>query len=110
MELFWSTFTELGKLMWPYANDIALALVASLLVILGGDINRLIKKQTAGSHFLLRTLVFILVCTFGYGALTVVLTKLVKVQLASLSAASFALVVIGGFFALGVYAQSKKQI
>lgn len=110
MDLVLSLFSDVGRLIRPYTADIALALVASLLVITGGDINRYIKRQISSANFFFRTVIFILVCTFGYGVLTVVLTNIVKTQLASLSASYLAIVVIAAFFALGIYAERKRQI
>ena len=102
--------TSLGQWLRPYSADIALALVASLLVIGGNDINKWIKKQVGNAHFVIRTLVFILVCTFGYGALTVLLTQVLKTQLNALSASTLALVVLGSFMILGMMAQRRNQI
>ena len=110
MDLVLTLFADIGKLIRPYTADIALALVASLLVIAGGDINRFIKRQVSSANFLFRTIIFILVCTFGYGVLTVVLTNIVKTQLASLSSVNLAIAVITGFLALGIYAERKRQI
>ena len=110
MDIILSLFADLGSVIRPYTADIALALVASLLVITGGDINRFIKRQVSSANFLFRTIIFILVCTFGYGVLTVVLTNIVKTQLASLSAAYLAMVVIAAFLGLGIYAERKRQI
>ena len=109
-----TTLTEflgvLGQWLRPYSSDLALALVASILVIGGNDINRLIKKQFKNAHIILRTLIFVLVCTFGYGALTVVLTRMLQVQLAALTAVNLALVVVAAFVLLGLWAQRKNQI
>lgn len=110
MDLILSLLADLGRFIRPYAGDVALALVASLLVITGGDINRYIKRQVSSANFFFRTIIFVLVCTFGYGVLTVVLTNIVKTQLASLSAAYLAIAVIAAFLALGVYAERKRQI
>lgn len=110
MDFVLSLFSQLGQIIRPYQSDIALALVASFLVITGGDINRYIKKQISSANFFVRTLIFVLVCTFGYGMLTVLLTNLLKAQLASLSASYFAIVIVLAFFGLGVYAERKRQI
>ncbi|NVK24231.1 MAG: DUF3392 domain-containing protein [Gammaproteobacteria bacterium] len=110
MDMILSIFAELGSLIRPYTSDVALALVASLLVITGGDINRYIKRQISSANFFFRTIIFVLVCTFGYGVLTVVLTNIVRTQLAGLSAAYLAIVVIAAFLALGIYAERKRQI
>lgn len=110
MDYLLSVFGEVGALMRPYVSDISLALVASLLVITGGDINRFIKRQISSANFFFRTVIFILVSTFGYGAATVLLTNILKIQLAALSKPYLAMTVILGFVALGIYAERKKQI
>jgi hypothetical protein len=101
---------DLGGFMRSYNSDISLAFVASLLVIVGGDINRYIKVLVRSSHFLVRISVFIAVCTFGYGALTPFLTQIITSQLATLSSLYLPLVIISCFIALGIYAEQKLQI
>ncbi|MBU2917518.1 DUF3392 domain-containing protein [Psychrosphaera sp. F3M07] len=110
MSFVYDLLTQIGGMLRPYNNDIALALVASLLVITGGDINRYLKRQISSANFVVRTTIFIFVCTFGYGALTVLLTNILKTQLAALSSMYLAITVIGCFIALGVYAERKRQI
>jgi hypothetical protein len=97
---------DLGGVMRFYSSDIALAFVASMLVIVGSDINRYIKNLVRTTHFLVRMGIFIAVCTFGYGALT----KVITTQLAALSSLHLPLVIISSFVALGVYAERKRQI
>lgn len=101
---------DIGAFFRPHTGDIALALVASILVIVGNDINLYIKKQFAGANFFVRTTAFVLVCTFGYGAITVFLTRILKTQLMSLSTEVLAVVVVGSFFGLGMFAERKRQI
>lgn len=101
---------DLGGVMRSYNSDIALAFVASMLVIVGGDINRYIKNLVRTTHFLIRMSIFIAVCTFGYGALTILLTKVITTQLAALSSLHLPLVIISSFVALGIYAERKRQI
>lgn len=110
MDAVLSVFNELGGFMRPYVRDISLALVASLLVITGGDINRFIKRQISSANFFFRTVIFVLVSTFGYGAATVLLTNILKAQLSDLSRPYLAIVVVSCFIALGIYAERKKQI
>ncbi len=52
----------------PYVRDIALAMVATCLVVFGDDLNRLVRRQISSLHFIWRTLIFIALCAFGYGA------------------------------------------
>jgi hypothetical protein len=99
-----------GSWLRPHVADLALALVASLLVIAGGDINKWLKKQMSGFNFFIRMTLFVVICTFGYGALTVLLTNLLRTQLYSLTNSHLAIAIICGFFALGLYAERKRQI
>lgn len=101
---------EVAGVIRPYNDDIALALVASLLVIVGGDINKYIKNLISTAHFLVRMSIFIAVCTFGYGALTILLTNIITTQLDVLPAMYLPIAVITCFAALGIYAERKRQI
>ncbi|MCC5827121.1 DUF3392 domain-containing protein [Alkalimonas sp.] len=98
-----------GALFRPYVRDIALAMVATSLVVFGDDINRFIRRQVAGMHFFWRTLIFVLVCAFGYGAFTLFVTPLVASQLAGLSTIWLPWATLGIFTLLGILAQRRRQ-
>lgn len=93
-----------------YQYQVALSIVATLLVIYGSDINNLIKYLIRKQHFIVRVTTFIFVCALGYGFATVFLTK----QLASLISMvpNLYLVpsILGTFLLLGLLAQKQKQI
>jgi hypothetical protein len=110
MNFIASLFIDLSGLIRPYNSDISLAFVASILVIHGNDINRYIKGLVRTAHFLIRISVFIAVCTFGYGALTIFFTRIITTQLNSLSSLHLPWVILVSFFALGIYAERKYQI
>jgi hypothetical protein len=103
-------FTELGQLFRPYQYQAALAIIATLLVIFGNDINSSIKKILAKQHFIVRTSIFIVICAFGYGLLTVWLTSLLAQQLANLPSLYLLPVVFIIFLTLGIYAQKQHHI
>ena len=75
---------EVGQWFRPYQYQTAMAIIATLLVVFGNDINRAIKKLIAKQHIIIRIIVFVLVCAFGYGLLTVWLTGLLSLQLAKI--------------------------
>lgn len=102
--------TELGQWFRAYQYQSALAMVATLLVIFGNDINNAIRKMIKAQHFIVRSLVFILVCTFGYGLATVWLTRLLSEQLAQIPNSYIVPVVVCIFTALGMYAQKQRHI
>lgn len=103
-------FNDLGQWFRPYQYQAALAIIATLLVIFGNDINSVIKKLVAKQHFIIRTSVFIIVCAFGYGLLTVWLTGVLAEQLAKLPSVYLMPVIFIIFFSLGMYAQKQRHI
>lgn len=105
-----TTLTEAGHWFRPYQYQAALAIIATVLVIFGNHINGAIKKITMRQHFIIRTLIFVLVCAFGYGLLTVWLTELLALQLAKISTVYLLPCVFVIFFVLGMYAQKQKHI
>ena len=64
---------ELYLRSWVLAHmsQITTALTASLLVIFGDDVIRIVKNQVRHRHFLIRMLTFVLLCAFGFGMLAV---------------------------------------
>lgn len=109
-DFLYQLLLDWGALFRPYLRDMALAMVATALVVFGDDINRLVRRQTAVLHFIWRTLIFILLCAFGYGALTIFLTPLVASQLAKLSNLWLPWVALSIFVLLAMLAQRKRQL
>ncbi|UTW48001.1 DUF3392 family protein [Bacterioplanoides sp. SCSIO 12839] len=94
----------------PHTDDIALALVATALVIFGDHINSglrvLVKKQA----FWVRLSAFIALCSVGYGALSVWLTPLIENLLRSLPGWQFLTVIMGSFVLVALLAQKQKKV
>lgn len=109
-ELLYQLLTDWGLLFRPYIRDIALAMVATCLVVFGDDINRFIRRQISSLHFIWRTGIFILVCAFGYGAITIFLTPIVAGLLVRLTNIELPWVCLAIFIALGMLAQRKRQV
>lgn len=99
----------LAEYLRPHNKEIALAMVATLLVIFGDTINDLVRMLVKKQHILFRLGVFIALCTFGYGALSVWLTPMLAKFLAGLSAVSYVLVIAGGFIAVGILAERYNK-
>lgn len=94
----------------PHVSAIAFMIVATLLVLYGNTINGLVKRAISHYHFVVRVLIFILLCAFGYGLLTTLITPFVASQLASLPNLYLSPVVVIITVALGVLAERKKQV
>lgn len=102
--------TSLGQWFRPYQYQTALAIIATILVLFGNDINGAIKHMIRKQHFVVRTLVFIMVCAFGYGLLTVWLTALLAEQLSRVPTVYIVPMVVVIFGTLGMYAQKQRHI
>lgn len=103
-------FRLLAEPLRTHIDDVALALVATVLVVSGDKINELLRLVVRKQRLWLRLSAFIVLCSVGYGALSVWLTPLVREFLLTLPAIQLLLVVIGGFVTIAVIAQKQRKI
>ena len=101
---------DIGQWFRGYQYQTAMAIVATILVIFGSDINNLVRQLVRKQHFIVRCLTFVAVCAFGYGLLTIWLTRLLSQQLSQIPNLYMLPLVLGIFFILGVYAQKNRHI
>ena len=101
---------QLAHWIRPHQFEAAMAIIATLLVIFGNDINKVVKKVFVKQHFIVRCLAFILICAFGYGLITIWLTSWLSRQLASIPDLYIFPTIALIFIALGVYAQKQRHI
>lgn len=101
---------QLGYSIRPHLSDFAMMIVATLLVIYGNSINQAVRRQVSHMHFIIRTLIFILVCAFGYGLLTVWLAPLLADALARIPNFWLAAASAGILIVLGMLAERKRQM
>ena len=101
---------ESGQWFRPYQFQAAMAIIATLLVLFGHEINGWIKSLLKNQNFVIRSVIFVLVCAFGYGLATVWLTSLLSAQLVKIPNLYVLPLVIGIFIVLGMYAQKQKHI
>ncbi|MDO6705986.1 DUF3392 domain-containing protein [Photobacterium sp. 1_MG-2023] len=101
---------ESGQFMRPWIDDIAMAMVACLLVVFGSDINMILRRYLSGTNFLIRTSAFIFVNAFGYGLLIVAVAPWLAKQMTALSNLWLFVAVLGTFIFLGSWAQRNQQV
>ncbi|WP_434360452.1 DUF3392 domain-containing protein [Parasalinivibrio latis] len=99
-----------GHFLFQWNSNIAIAMVACLLVVLGSDINRVLRRNLSGQHFIVRTLAFIAVNAFGFGAFIVWASPFLARQLRALPAEWYFTVVVTVFIFVGIWAQRNRQI
>lgn len=100
-----SLIVELAGYVRPYTREIAIALIATFLVVAGGAINNMVRGLVRTQPVWLRITVFILLFAIGYGILSVWLAGLLQGYLRGLSAGMFLLQVSAGFVVFGVWAE-----
>ncbi|MFP4080918.1 MAG: DUF3392 domain-containing protein [Ectothiorhodospira sp.] len=110
LEWFDALLLDAGAWLRGYVSQLALAFVATLLVIYGSDINRMVKGAVRHWPRVMRLLAFVVMCVFGYGALTVLITPWIAKGLFQVDTLWLAPVVIGAFLLLGWLAERKNQI
>lgn len=102
--------STINQLFVQHLHAISIAVIASLLVIYGSDINRFIKRLVGGSHFVIRLGIFMLVCAVGYGLATILLAELLRNALVMIPRQYLVLSIIGIFGLLGLLADSRRQV
>ncbi len=99
----------LAEMMRPHNAEIALAMVATLLVIFGDLINGLLRRLVRKQPVWLRITAFIGLCTFGYGAISVFLTPVLSNLLQHQSSLVYVLTVVLSFLIVGILAERFQK-
>jgi hypothetical protein len=97
---------------WVHAHlsSISTAIVMTLLVIFGDDINKFVKGHIRQYSFLVRTTAFVALCAVGYGVLSVAAVPAVASLLRYFGDRYLPLTVIAAFIALGMLAERKNYL
>lgn len=96
--------------MQPHLHEISLAIVATCLVIYGDKVNGFLKRAISSWMFVARVMAFILMCTFGYGLLTLWSQPLVYWLISQVDYLYRPLLVVSCFCLLGVLAERKRNL
>lgn len=94
----------------PHLDAICLAIIACMLVLYGEDLNRWIARQIKSDNKFLRFIVFVLVCAFGYGALSVAASRVLVELFKQIDRMYWGVVIILIFLGIGSLAQRKRHI
>tara|TARA_R110002167_G_scaffold53073_1_gene152545 strand:+ start:164 stop:496 length:333 start_codon:yes stop_codon:yes gene_type:complete len=110
MEWIQSAMTQVSQWMQPYYSEIALTILATILVVYGDVLNKHIKRMISPYHFVIRTAVFVLICAFGYGLLVVFATPFVKQLILWVPYLYRGITVVSVFLLLGYLAEHRRYI
>ena len=101
---------DLAQFLREHGWTLCHAWSASLLIIYGKFLANTAKSIAKTWHYFFRILFFVAVCGFGYGLLTVYLTRMLYQNLVQLSNLWCIIAICVGFLILGILADRKKQI
>ncbi|MGS2721554.1 DUF3392 domain-containing protein [Paraglaciecola aestuariivivens] len=105
-----SVLNQISQWMTPYFSEISLTIMATIMVVYGDVLNKHIKLWLKPYHFIIRTLLFVLVCAFGYGLLLVLTTPLIKQLILAFPYLYRGVAVIAIFLVLGYLADHRRYI
>ncbi|BAU71941.1 DUF3392 domain-containing protein [Metapseudomonas furukawaii] len=104
MDVVLDLIATLSRWSRGHLNDIALAIMATLLVLFGPSINAWVQQRIGSLNFLFRTLLFVLLCAVGYGLAMIYLTPWLVKGLGYFNNYTLAPVLLLVFFVIGVIA------
>ncbi|MBO1254659.1 DUF3392 domain-containing protein [Alteromonas sp. 5E99-2] len=110
MKFVTDILSQLSQWCQPHISQIALTLLATLLVIYGDVINKHIKRMVSPYHFIVRTFAFVIMCAFGYGALMLFITPFIKDILLLIPYLYRGISIIFSFLLLGFLAENRRYI
>ncbi|MFT2090791.1 DUF3392 domain-containing protein [Paraglaciecola sp. 2405UD69-4] len=110
MQWLYNGLSNISAFMQPYYSEIALTLIATILVVFGDLLNKYIKRLISPYHFIIRTCVFVLICAFGYGLLIVFVTPYIKQLILLIPHTYRGLGIISAFLLLGYLAENRRYI
>ncbi|GGK03065.1 DUF3392 domain-containing protein [Pseudomonas matsuisoli] len=87
-----------------HLSEISIAILATLLVLLGPAINGWIQQRIGSLNFVFRTLLFVIICAAGYGLAMIHLPGWITQGLSYFNNYTLAPVLVLLFFVIGVLA------
>ncbi len=106
--------TDVFELFSEWMRDelwaVAMAIIATILIVFGNDINCAVRKLIKSYSFFLRLLIFIALCAFGYGLAAIMAAKVLAGLLGSLSNNALSPVVILVVVVIGFIAEHKNHM
>ncbi|MBK1790278.1 DUF3392 family protein [Persicirhabdus sediminis] len=93
-----------------HLREVTFAWIASLLVIYGKELTKFVKGMISSWMFVLRVLVFVLVCAFGYGWLAIKCAGILAAYLKGMNDLNLCAIVLIAFFIVGILADRRNHI
>jgi hypothetical protein len=109
---FLQQLNRTGTTGWiqSHLSAISTAIVTTLLVVFGDEINGFVKKRIRSFNFVIRPAAFVMLCVFGYGLLATAGASAVRSLLLYFGGRYLPLTVIAAFVVMGMLAERKRYL
>ena len=107
MDFLLDLTASLSRFCRGYLSEIALGLMATLIVIFGPSLNAWIQRSLGNLNFVLRTLLFVLFCAIVYGCGIVFLSPWLATGLGYFNNYALAPALLLILFFIGVMSESR---
>ena len=104
MDMLLDLIVNLSRWSRGHLYDISLAIMATLFVLFGPGLKAWVQRSIGSLNFILRTLIFVIVCAVGYGLAIVFLTPWLAKGLAHFNNFTLSPVLLLVFFIIGILA------
>lgn len=104
MDMLLDLIVNLSRWSRGHLYDISLAIMATLFVLFGPGLNAWVQRSIGSLNFILRTLIFVIVCAVGYGLAIVFLTPWLAKGLAHFNNFTLSPMLLLVFFIIGILA------
>ncbi|HHX34668.1 MAG TPA: DUF3392 domain-containing protein [Gammaproteobacteria bacterium] len=104
MDVLIDLVVALSKWSRLHLSDISLAIMATALVLFGPSVNAWVRRSIGHLNFVIRTLIFMLVCAVGFGLAIVYLTPWLASALNHLNNYTLSPVLLMSFILIGILA------
>ena len=88
----------------------AVAITSTILAVFGNHVNKVFKDVIRQRHFIVRVTAFVLLVTFGFGAINLLISHVLAKILAGTNDLYLFPIILGTFIAIGVIAEQKNHI
>lgn len=104
MDVLIDLVIALSKWTRLHLSDISLAMMATALVLFGPALNAWVRRSIGHLNFVMRTLIFVLVCAVGYGFAIIYLTPVLASAFSHLNNYTLSPVLLMCFILIGILA------
>ena len=103
-------FVYIANLIRQNLSEVCFGITAVSLILAGPAINEFVQRLTTSFNWIVRYLVFLLMCTIGYGFLTQVIYRSLRHWLVCQKGLALILLTVGIYLVLAFFARKQGRI